>query len=229
MEAGYLYYTRNTGLQNQPPLFRRKGLTGRESLVLDPNRLSADGTVALSGWAVSRDGGYMATMTAASGSDWNEARVMELRTRRHLPDRLRWLKFTGIAWAPDNRSFFYGRYPEPSTSGTSELRDANYFYRVHCHRLGDPQSADPLVYERADDGELSFGPSVSDDGKYLVLNVGRGTEQKDGIYYAELRAQIPSPADVVRLVEQGRADHRFIAAVGAPSTSSRRTARPAGA
>ena len=93
-EAGYLYYTRNTGLQNQSPLYRRKGLGGRESLVLDPNRLSADGTVALSGWSVSRDGSHIATMTAASGSDWNEAQVMELRTRRRLPDRLKWLKFT---------------------------------------------------------------------------------------------------------------------------------------
>ena len=213
-EAGYLYYTRNTGLQNQSPLYRRKGLGGRESLVLDPNRLSPDGTVALSGWSVSRDGSHIAYMTAASGSDWNEAQVMELRTRRRLPDRLKWLKFTSIAWAPDNRSFYYGRYPEPATSGTSELRDTNYYYRVHCHRLGDPQDADPLVYERADDKELSFGPTVSDDGQYLVLNVGRGTEQKDGIYYAELKGRVPVTPDVARLVEQGGADHRFIGNIG---------------
>jgi prolyl oligopeptidase len=209
-EAGWIYYTRNSGLQNQAPLVRIRKPGDPESLVLDPNRLSKDGTVALTDYAVSRDGRYLAWMTATSGSDWNEAHVMELRTRRRLPDRLQWLKFTSIAWHPDGSGFFYGRYPEPSTSGTVRLRQANYDNKVYFHRLGDPQSRDRVVFERRDDRELSFGPSVTDDGRFLILNVGRGTDPKDGLYFAPLGRGVPAPPAFTRLFEQGGADFRFI-------------------
>ncbi len=209
-EAGWIYFTRNSGLQNQAPLVRTRKPGGAESVVLDPNRLSKDGTVALTDFAVSRDGRHLAWMTATGGSDWNEAQVMELRTRRRLPDHLRWLKFTSIAWHPDGTGFFYGRYPEPAATGTVRLRQANYDNKVYFHRLGDPQSRDRVVFERPDDRELSFGPSVTDDGRFLVLNVGRGTDPKDGLYLAPLGKGAPDPRAFTRLFEQGSADYRFI-------------------
>ncbi|MBX7244409.1 MAG: prolyl oligopeptidase family serine peptidase [Candidatus Sumerlaeaceae bacterium] len=211
-EAGYYYFTRTTGLENQAPLYRSKTLGGKRELVLDPNKLSKDGTVALGEWAVSHDGRYFAYTTEASGSDWNEAYVLELATGKKLPDHLEWLKFTGLAWLHDGSGFFYARYPKPEKG--RNFTEANYNHAIYFHKLGTTQAEDKLVYARPDNKELGLTPDVTDDGKFLVTPIWLGTDTKSGIAYAELSKGVPSTTAVRTLVERGESDYNFIGNIG---------------
>lgn len=144
IRRGNLYYTsRNDGLANQSSWFVQQGIEGKPELILDPGRLSADGTVAVTGVSISKDGRYLAYQTSTGGSDWHEAYVMDLRTKKILADRLEWLKFTDLAWF--GSGFFYSRYPAPEKG--KELTGQMRFHRVYYHRIGTPQQQDELVYE----------------------------------------------------------------------------------
>ena len=136
-------------------------------MLLDPNTLSADGTVALAGTKVSEDGRYLAYGIAAAGSDWNEWSVREVATGKDLTDRLKWIKFSGAEWSPDSEGFFYGRFPEPRPG--DDLKGANFHQKVYYHRLGTSQALDRLVWEDAEHKEWRAVPQVTDDGKYLLL------------------------------------------------------------
>src|SRR2546423_15228618 len=144
-KAGRYFYFKNDGLQNQSVLYTQAALTGAPAVLLDPNLLSADGTVALSTLAASEDGRLGAYGTSASGSDWEEVRVRDVGTGRDLPDYLRWIKFSGASWTKDGAGFFYSRYPEP---GDKALSDVNRFQKVYYHRLGGGQAQGGVVYER---------------------------------------------------------------------------------
>ncbi len=177
-------YTRNSGLQNQNVLYVADSLEAEPRLLLDPNALSADGTVALSGMDFSHDGNLLAYGLAASGSDWNEWRVRDVRTGKDLPDVVKWVKFSGASWTKDGKGFFYSRYDEPKAN--EALSGANYYQKLYFHKLGTPQSQDVLVYERKDQKEWGFGGSVTDDGRYLIIQVWRGTERKNQVFYKDL-------------------------------------------
>ena len=142
-EGPYYFFFKNNGLQNQSELYVRKGLDGPANVLLDPNKLSADGTVALASMKVSHDGKYLAYSIAKSGSDWNEIFVMEIESGKMLADHLNWVKFSGIAWKGDG--FYYSRYPEPAPA--SELVNKNEFQKVYFHKVGTDQKSDQLVYE----------------------------------------------------------------------------------
>jgi len=147
---------------------------------MDPNTLSSDGTVALSGTAISHDGKLMAYGLSASGSDWNEWKVRDITTRQDLSDDLKWVKFSGASWTADNKGFYYSRYAEPNEK--TALEDANYYQKLYYHRIGTPQNADELIYERPDHKDWGFGGTVTDDGHYLIINVlARHREQQSGL------------------------------------------------
>jgi len=167
-QGGRYFYQHNNGLQNQNVLLVAESLNAEPRLLLDPNTLSSDGTVALAGEAITDDGKLMAYGTAASGSDWEEWHVRDVDSGKDLPDLIKWVKFSGASWSKDGKGFYYSRYDEPK--GTA-LRDANYFQKLFYHTLGTPQSEDKLIYERPDNKELGFGGSVTDDGHYLVIFV----------------------------------------------------------
>lgn len=153
--GGRYFFTRNDGLQNQPVLYWLDSLTGEPQLLLDPNQLSADGTVALASYAVSQDGQLLAYGLSTSGSDWQEWRVREVESGHERADHLQWLKWSSIAWTQDHAGFYYGRYAEPDADQT--FKGANYDYKLYYHRLGTPQSEDVLIYERPDQKEWAFG------------------------------------------------------------------------
>jgi prolyl oligopeptidase len=199
------FYTYNSGLQNQSVLYWTTSLTGEGKLLLDPNKLSADGTVALSGVAFSDDGKLMAYGLSASGSDWQEWRVREVETGKDLPDVIRWVKFSSASWTKDGKGFFYSRYDEPNEK--TRLQDANYFQKLYYHRLGTPQSEDILIYNRNDQKEWGFGGSVTDDGRYLIVNVWKGTDQKNLLFYQDLK---DPNAKVVELIRDFEAEYSFI-------------------
>ena len=178
--GGRYFYTKNDGLQNQSPLYTANSPTEEPRLLLDPNKLSDDGTVALAGYDISEDGKFMSYGLAASGSDWNEWKVREVETGKDLNDLVKWVKFSGASWTHDGKGFFYSRYDEPKSG--DELKGANYYHKLYYHKMGTPQTDDPLIYERKDQKEWGFGGQVSDDGKYLVINVWKGTERKNLLF-----------------------------------------------
>ena len=204
LEGGRYFFQHNNGLQNQNVLLVADSLTVAPRMLLDPNTLSADGTVALSGTAITDDGKLMAYGTAASGSDWQEWRVRDVSTGKDLPDLIKWVKFSGASWTKDGKGFFYSRYDEPKDAA---LREANYFQKLYYHRLGTPQSEDSLIYNRPDNKELGFGGGVTDDGKYLVIAVWQGTSPKNRLYYKDL-TKPDSP--VVKLLDDFDAQYQFI-------------------
>jgi len=182
--AGRLFFLRNAGLENQSPLYVQDSLEVSPRLLLDPNLLSADGTVALSVTVPSADGQLLLYGTSASGSDWMEFRVRDVATARDLPDHLRWIKFSDGAWTKDGKGFFYGRYPAPKEG--ESLVGANRDMKLYYHRLGTSQETDVLVYERPDQPEWGFGATVTDDGHYLVITAWQGTDTRNRVYLADL-------------------------------------------
>lgn len=177
----YYFFYKNDGLQNQAVIYVQKGLTGKPEVFIDPNKLSAEGTVAISLMGISGDDKYVAYSRSEAGSDWQEIHVMEIATKRELPDVLKWVKFSGAAWK-DN-GFYYSRYPEPA-KGT-ELSGDNRFHSVYYHRLGDDQSKDQLVHRDDKNPNMYHSASVTEDEKYLILYAQPGT---DGFatYYKDL-------------------------------------------
>ena len=204
-EGGRLFYTRNDGLLNQPRLYVRGEGDAGGRLLLDPNTLSADGTVAMGSWSVSRDGLRLAYSTTDGGSDWTEWRVRDVASGRDLPDRIRWVKFSRAAWDQGGAGFYYSRYAEPPSG--RERTAVSRSQKLYYHRLGDPQSADRLVYARPDAPDLGFEPTVSDDGRYLVIHVWEGTDRRNRLYYLDLRSVEPR---VVRLLDSFDARYEFL-------------------
>lgn len=203
--GGRYFYSRNDGLQNQSVLYTLKTLDQEPTLLLDPNKLSTDGTVALSGYAISEDGNLMAYGLATAGSDWQEWKVRDIRTGQDLPDQLKWVKFSGASWTHDSKGFFYSRYDEPKAG--AQLSGVNYFQKLYYHRLGTPQSEDNLIYQRADHKDWGFGGSVTDDGRYLIVTVSQGTDPKNRVFYQDLGAPGTS---VVELLNDFDASYNFI-------------------
>ena len=204
------FYQKNDGLQNQSVLYWAKALNETGTVLLDPNTLSADGTVALAGYDVIHNGKYLAYGLAASGSDWNEWKVRDIATGKDLDDHLKWVKFSGAAWTKDGSGFFYSRYDEPNEK--TKLEDANYFQKLYFHRLGTTQSADTLVYERKDQKEWGFAGEVSEDGGYLLISVWQGTDPRNRFFYKDLTKP---DAKVVELLPKLEAAYNFIGNDGA--------------
>ena len=204
------FYFQNTGLQNQSVLYVQAGRNSPPRVLLDPNTLSTDGTVALSGTEASDNGRYLAYSISTSGSDWQELHVRDVDTGRDLPDVVKWVKFSGISWTHDNKGFFYSRYDEP-TSG-NKMTNTNRNHKLYYHRVGQPQSRDELVYDRPDQPDWLFGGTVSDDGQYLIITVSQGTDVRTRLYFIDLdnpgKPQIDNP--VVRLLDRLDAEYSFI-------------------
>ncbi|HYO13880.1 MAG TPA: prolyl oligopeptidase family serine peptidase [Thermoanaerobaculia bacterium] len=204
-QGGRYFYTRNDGLQNQAVLYWLDRLDAEPRVVIDPNTLSEDGTVALAGTSISEDGKLLAYSLSSGGSDWQEWKVREIETGRDLTDRLQWVKFSGAAWTHDNKGFFYSRYAEPREGG--RLEDTNFYQKLYYHRLGTPQSEDELIYHRPDQKEMGFGAAVTEDGRYLVIHAWKGTETNNGIFYKDL--QTPG-SKVVELLKDFDASYIFL-------------------
>ena len=204
-EGGRYFYTRNDGLQNQAVLYTLKDPKDTPRVLLDPNTLSGDGTVALTGLAVSPDGRHLAYGIAASGSDWNQWKIRDIESGKDLAEELNWVKFSSASWTRDGKGFYYSRYDEPREA--TKLADSNYFQKLYYHRLGSAQSADVLTYDRPDHKDWGFGGTVTDDGRYLVISISQGSERKNRVYYRDLRKP-GSPVKV--LLDQFDASYQFI-------------------
>ena len=183
-EGGYYFFSKNNGLQNQSVLYVTESLAAEPRLLLDPNTLSDDATVSLSNYEISPNGKLMAYSTSASGSDWVEWRVREIATGRDLPDHLKWSKFSGASWSKDSKGFYYGRFPTPKQG--EQMMAQNTHKKIYYHRIGSSQNEDTLIYERPQHPKQGIYCQLSDDGRYLLFHISKGTDTKNGLFYRDL-------------------------------------------
>ena len=203
-EGGRYFFSKNDGLQPQSVIYVTEALDAEPRVLIDPNKLSVDGTVALAGLDISDDGKLMAYGLSAAGSDWVEYHVRDIDAGQDLADDLKWIKFSGASWTKDNRGFYYSRYDEPKGN---ELETVNYYQKLFYHQLGTPQAADKLIYDRPDQKEWGFGGYVTEDGQYLIVSISQGTERKNRVYYQDLKA---GDGKIVQLLDDFDALYSFV-------------------
>ncbi|HTH63825.1 MAG TPA: prolyl oligopeptidase family serine peptidase [Gemmatimonadales bacterium] len=210
-KRGAYFFYKNDGLQNQSVLYHQASRGAPPQVLLDPNMLSPDGTIAVSGVSVSEDGRHLAYATSVSGSDWNEIRVRDIASGRDLADHIRWVKFSDISWSHDNAGFFYSRYPAPEND--NPLLAVNRFHRLYYHRLGTEQSGDQLVYQRLEHPDWGVSGRVTEDGRYLVLSLWLGTDRRNRVYIVDLQDPLHPDlmATPLRLLDDCDAHYSFVA------------------
>ena len=205
VHGGKYFFTRNDGLQNQSPVYVQETLDGEPRLLLDPNTLATDGTIALAESAVSPDGKLYAYSLSDGGSDWRTIKVRNVETGKDLDDEIRWAKFTNIAWTQDSSGIFYSRFDAPE--GEDPLKAVNKNQKLFLHTIGKPQSEDTLVYERPDQPDWGFSATVSDDGAFLIINGSQGTDVRNRVFYKDLAK---ADGKIVALVEDLVAAYDFV-------------------
>ncbi|TFB18537.1 S9 family peptidase [Filobacillus milosensis] len=196
-----LFYQKNDGLQNQAVLYKSSG--NEDSVLIDPNQLSDDGTVAMVNFEFSPNAKYMAYATSTHGSDWQEIFVREIDHASNLEDHIQHVKFTSIAWSPDSSGFYYSRFPEPES--VNEEDQGNY-HKVYFHKLGTSQAEDQLVYEHPDNKELMFMPFITHDDQYIGLHVRHGTSAQNRFYLKKIDEQ----GEFIRLLDEHDAEYIYI-------------------
>ncbi len=201
--GGRYFFWKNDGLQNQSVLYTQQTLDGQPAVVINPNLLSKDGTVAVSATAVSENGQLLAYALSSSGSDRQEIKIRKIDSGRNYEETIKWCRFTSVAWKHDNSGFFYNRFPEPNTV---PVEDQTNYSRVYWHELVTPQSHDNLIYERPDNKELGFAPIITEDGKFLILYVYHGTDPKNRIYYRSVESTGP----FIKLLDDADARYDFV-------------------
>jgi prolyl oligopeptidase len=216
-QGGRYFYNYNSGLQNQSVLYTAGTLESKARVLLDPNTLAKDGTVAVTGTAVTDDGKYLAYGTSVAGSDWQEFRVREIATGNDLPDVVKWVKFSGASWTKDGKGFFYSRFDEPRPG--EALQQQNFYQKLYYHRLGTPQSEDRLIYQRPDQKDLGINGSVSEDGRYLILSVMQRGIVNNRIFFWDLQNPktpvLPNDSSaMVGLLTQNDAQYSFLGNAG---------------
>jgi prolyl oligopeptidase len=184
-EGGRYFYRKNSGLQRQSPIYIRASLDAPPMLVIDPNTLSPDGSISLSQYAPSPDARLVAYGLSQGGADWETIHIHSLEKQGPLADEVRWVRFSDLAWTKDGRGFFYSRYPEPPKG--KELEAALTGHALYYHRVGTAQQDDRLIYERKDLPAWFIGGSVTEDGRYLLVVMAKGSSNKNRLYYADLR------------------------------------------
>jgi prolyl oligopeptidase len=191
----YYFFAKNDGLQNQSVYYRQKGLDGIPEVLLDPNRFSTDGTSPLAHFALSKDGTYLAYGISTSGSDWIELHVMEVASKRLLPDLLKWVKVSGVAW--QGNGFYYSRYDAPK--GGEELSSSNGDHKVYYHHVNTRQSEDELAYEDALHPQRFHMVGTTEDERFAILSISdRGTGKRgNALFFRDAKKSDQSWAPLI--------------------------------
>jgi prolyl oligopeptidase len=208
-EGGRYFYSYNDGLQNQNVVYTQAGLDAEAEILVDPNTWSEDGTIALADYYPSPDGRHVAYLVQDGGSDWREAKILDIATGRELDDHLQWLKFTDLSWAKDGSGFFYSRYP--ATAAEDKYQSLNKNMTVYFHVLGTPQDEDRVVYARPDQPEWGPGAEVTEDGEHLVITIAHGTDDRYQIVHQDLT---DADAEAVMIIEGFDYDYSLIGNIG---------------
>jgi prolyl oligopeptidase len=184
LEGGRMFYARNAGLQRQAPIYMRTSVETPGTIVIDPNLISAEGTLALMQFTPSPDAKLLAYGLSEGGADWQTIRVRDVTSGKDLDDEVRWMRFSDISWTRDAKGFYYSRYPEPPKGKVLEAALSGH--ALYYHRVGTPQSADVLAYERKDLPGWIINGKVTEDGRYLLITMFEGSGNKNRLYMADL-------------------------------------------
>ncbi|MDQ3490330.1 MAG: prolyl oligopeptidase family serine peptidase [Acidobacteriota bacterium] len=198
-------YSKNDGLQNQSVLYIADSINDPGRVFFDPNKLSVDGTAALGGSSFTEDGKLWAYGVAVAGSDRTDWKIMEVETGKYLTDTLKPNRQGGVSWLIDNSGFYYSRFPDVQAGG--ELKGNTFNQKLFFHKLGTPQSEDYVVYERPDNKEYFVGGGVTEDGNWLIINVGKGTERMNMVYFKNLTME---KAPIMPLITDLKNSYGFI-------------------
>ena len=203
------FFSYNDGLQNQSVICFLEEPGAEPVVILDPNKLSDDGTVALTSYKVSNDGKFMAYGLASGGSDWQEWKIRDVESGEDLPDHLKWIKFSSVSWTMDSKGFYYSRYEEPGDGDI--MQDVNKSQRVFFHKVETAQEKDSLAFERPEHPEWIVGGNVTEDGTLLILDIVEGTSTKNAVFYKNL---VNRNSKVVEFLLQFDARYEFIGKEG---------------
>jgi prolyl oligopeptidase len=202
------FYLRNDGLQNQSVLYVSERLDGEPRVLLDPNQLSKDATVALSEFVPSPDGRIVAYSLSDGGSDWRTWHFRDVATGKDLPDVLRFMKFVPVAWTADSRSVYYARFPVRDDGQGDDTRQRE----IYWHKLGSDVANDPLIFKVTDHPTRNPYVRISDDGRYAVIWLYDGS-QSTGLYYRRIARDGTPQGEVVRLIDSFDAYYQFVAEI----------------
>ncbi|MBN2199454.1 MAG: prolyl oligopeptidase family serine peptidase, partial [Candidatus Aminicenantes bacterium] len=221
LKAGdHFFFSKNDGLQNQSVIYVQKGLEGDPEVFLDPNLMAPDGTVRVNLIGFSRNNLYAAYSRSEAGSDWQEIRIMDIASRQELPDRLKWVKFTGASWVGDE-GFYYSGFDAPAPG--DELKGLSRFQKISFHKLGRPQEEDVLVYEDREHPLRYKGVQITEDEKYLFLTLSEGTHGNE-LHYLDLGRKSRTFRPLIRgfesdtgVIDNVGASFLFLTNLGAPN------------
>ncbi|MGK2908431.1 MAG: prolyl oligopeptidase family serine peptidase [Sphingobium sp.] len=199
--GSHYFYTYNTGLQNQSPLFVREGLTGKQRMLLDPNALSKDNATALAEWKPSPDGKYLLYSVQDGGTDWRTLSVIDVASGKTLDDQVEWVKFSNLSWDAEGQGFFYSRFAAPAQGAAFQSLNANQ--QIFYHRVGTAQAQDRLIYETPERPKLGHTAKVTDDGRWLVISSTSGTDEKQEVTLVSLPSGWREAPIVVRTLVKG--------------------------
>ena len=183
-EGGRLWYRRNSGLQRQAVVYSRRNINAPRVMVIDPNKLSPDGSISLAQVAPAPDDKLLAYTLSEGGADWQTIHIRNLTTGRDVVDRVDWVRFSRIAWTHDGKGFFYSRFPAPPQG--KQLEAALGVHALYYHRVGTPQSKDRLIFERKEQPQWFVSGSVTEDGRYLIIRFSPGATPRNRLYYVDL-------------------------------------------
>ena len=185
LKNGMLFVRSNSGLAEPERALRERSAAAKPRMLLDPDQLSPDGSIALAATAPSPQGKYLAYALSKGGSDWQTIHVLDIATGKPLPDVVQWVKFSGISWTNNDKGFFYSRYPQPP-SGETEISHALVDQKLYYHKLGAQQSEDKLIYARPDLPQAAIEAAVNEDGHYLYLFLINKSISNNELFYANL-------------------------------------------
>ena len=183
--GGQYFYSFNDGLMNQAQVLVQSEQDATPRVLLDPNQWSDTGTIALAAYFVSPDGRYLAYLVQVDGSDWREARVLDVASGKECDDSLNWLKFTGLSWAADCSGFYYSRFPAATSDKFHQVAQNN---AVYFHQLGSQQADDMLVFDNTKQPTWRYDAQVTEDGGYLIIDVGIGTDRRNQVLVQNLQS-----------------------------------------
>ena len=198
----FTYY--NNGTWQQSKLFYKEMTADEKTLVIDPNLLSIDGTVSIGSVSVSPNSELIAYSISDGGSDWKTWKIKHINSGNILEDTIQWSKFSNAEWAKDNSGFYYSGYSEPQKG--DEYKELNRNQKLFFHTLGQPQSNDQLIYERPEHPEWGWGTTITEDGHFLILSVSEGTDERNRLFYKDLRKD----ESFVELIPDLRAQFIFL-------------------
>ncbi len=198
---GYAFF-RNDGLQNHAALYLAEDIDADPQLLIDPNRWSEDGSIALTGTLFSRDGRYLAYAVSEAGSDWQTWHVLDVRSGKRLPDQLKWIKFGYVQWTKDGKGFYYNRFEQPRPE--TKFQEFSLNQKIYYHRVGTEQDKDLLVYHRPDHPEWRFVSVLARDERYLIIVMREADDDRMRIAYKELSTPDKPFVDLI-----DRFEHQF--------------------